>query len=148
MITIKVDNSDALRKLGRAQSEITGMLRAPMQRSLNVLWAGMAHYPPMRPDQRYVRGKGPTNKAGKVVRRTSQQLGKRWTKRIRVGGGEIRGELGNNVSYGPYVQDDEIQAWMHRGRWQTNQSVAEESAGEIQGFFTDAIQAFVASLGG
>ncbi len=146
MITVEVDNSDALRALNRASSEIVGMLRAPTQRSLAVLHSGMASYPPPRTGQRYVRGRGPTNAAGEVTRLTSQQLGKRWTERITTSSTAIRGELGNNVTYGPYVQDSEEQAWMHAGRWSTNEQVAEENTGAIQGFFTDAIQDYIASL--
>jgi len=148
VITIEVNNSDALRKLGRLESEVTHMLRAPIQRSLAVLHADMATYPPVRPGQRYIRGRGPTNAAGEVLRLTSQQLGKRWTERITEGGGTITGELGNNATYGPYVQDSELQAWMHRDRWVTNEQAAEDNAGEIQGFFTDAIDEFIASAGG
>lgn len=148
MIEIKVDNSDALRQLRRAESEVINMLRAPLQRSLSVLHADMASYPPTRAGQRYIRGRGPTNAASEVTRLTSQQLGKRWTERTTTGPGMIRGELGNNVTYGPYVQDSEQQAWMHRGRWQTNEDVAEENSGRIQGFFSDAIRDFIASLGG
>lgn len=148
MIEIKVDNSDALRKLNRAESEIVGVLRAPMQRSLAVLHDDMATYPATRPGQRYIRGKGPINAAGEVTALTSQQLGKRWTERITTGAGVIRGELGNNTTYGPYVQDSEEQAWMHVGRWTTDQEAAEANAGRIQGFFADAIDDFIASSRG
>ena len=48
--------------------------------------------------------------------------------------------IGNNVAYGPYVQDDTRQAWMHRGRWRTTRDIAEKRTPDIKRLFEDALQ--------
>ena len=148
MISVNVDASDTLRILRRPSGEIVLMLRRPMTQSLGYLTEDLAHYPPTRIGQHYIRGRGPTNASGEVTQYVSEQLGKRWTESITVMAGVIMGETGNNVSYGPYVQDADEQAWMHRGRWQTNVQVAEDNTGEIEGSFADAIDAYLLLLSG
>jgi hypothetical protein len=67
----------------------------------------IATYPPERPNSFY--------------RRTGT-LGRKWS----VKKGSFSATIGNNTGYGPFVQDREIQAWMHKNRWQTTADVAEE----------------------
>jgi len=110
-----------------------------MTRGLARLQAGMAIYPPTRPGQRYVRGRGPTNAQGRVIANTSQNLGKRWTSEISESGSGITGRIGNNTTYGPFVQSAEDQAWMHQGRWQTDEEVARQNEDAIRGDFLNTI---------
>lgn len=64
----------------------------------------VAKYPPRPPESQYTR---------------TGTLGRRWTTRVtRVTGG-VQGTIGNNTLYGPYVQSNEHQAGIHRGRWIT-----------------------------
>lgn len=137
MIDIRIDDSEVVTVLGRLASN--EWLRAPMIRSLARLQNDMATYPPTRPGQRYIRGRGSTNAQGRVTRLTSQNLGKRWTSRVRATGNGLEGELGNNTSYGPFVQDSERQAWMHRGRWQTDEDAAEQNEAAIRADFLATI---------
>ena len=119
--------------------EFDHWIRKPMTQALGLLHNRIAKYPPPRPNQRYRRGQGPTNRAGRVTRRTSQNLGARWTERISGSGFTVRGEVGNNVTYGPYVQAANRQAWMHRGRWITDQQVIDQNEDEVRRYFEVAL---------
>ncbi len=137
MIDIQIDDSEVLAVLGRLASN--NWLRPPMVRGLARLQADMAIYPPTRPGQRYIRGRGATNRQGRVIANTSQNLGKRWTSEINESGSGIEGRVGNSTSYGPFVQDSERQAWMHAGRWQTDEDVARQNEDAIRGDFMSTI---------
>ena len=124
MIDIQLTGVDALMdKLG--VSEGGESRRRPMERSVLRLQADMAKYPRQRSGSRY--------------RRTGT-LGRRWTKSVRAEYGGLTGVVGNNTSYGPYVQSAERQAWMHQGVWQTDESVAHRRRNEIVADFNRAIQ--------
>ena len=75
-------------------------------------------------------------------RKTSETLGRKWTvKQTRT---ETR--VGNNVSYGPYVQDDDDQASFHKARgWKTIQTVAKEEADEVVKLVKKAVDEALAS---
>ena len=75
----------------------------------------------------YERGYGPKwqTRNGVNGRKTSETLGRRWT--IKVFGGQLKVEIGNNVSYGPYVHDQDKQASFHKARnWKTTEEVAKQ----------------------
>jgi len=58
---------------------------------------------------------------------TSEELGRSWTTRVEQQG--MRGVVGNKVSYGPFVQDEDDQAPFHKERgWGTIQEVAKRQA--------------------
>jgi hypothetical protein len=52
-------------------------------------------------------------------------LGRSWTDAVEVSPAEIRATIGTNVGYAPYVQAEEYQAEVHRGRWLTDVQVME-----------------------
>jgi hypothetical protein len=74
----------------------------------------------------YERGYGPKwhTKSGAIHgRKTSKMLGRKWTIGEKDEG--LTWIVGNNVKYGPYVQDKEHQAPVHkRHGWETIQDVA------------------------
>lgn len=78
----------------------------------------------------YERGYGPRwrRKSGGIGgSKTSKTLGRRWTTTSRLSG--LQQVVGNNVSYGPYVQDRDKQAGFHAARgWKTIQDVSEEES--------------------
>jgi hypothetical protein len=115
-------------------------LRPAMVRSVAVVEADLKKYPATRPGQRYIRGSGPTNAAGRVTRYTSETLGKRWTTKVKDVSGGLQGRIGNNASYGPFVQSDNFQAWMHRGRWTTDKEAIEKNSARIGEFFSAEIR--------
>ena len=82
---------------------------------------------------------------GEIDGQRTGTLGRRWTHEITRGGGTVRGEVGNNTEYGPYVQSDEFQAGFHRGRWVTDLQAAEAEASLIE---EDANRVAARRLGG
>jgi hypothetical protein len=78
-------------------------------------------------------------------RRTSETLGRRWTTRSVDGGmGAI---VGNNASYGAYVQDEERQARFHGARgWKTIQKVAQEEGPQVVGYVKRAVDRALGEL--
>jgi len=85
----------------------------------------------------YQRGYGPkwARKDGSVGgRKTSETLGRRWT--VRAESNQVT--IGNNVSYGPFVQDKENQASFHEDRgWKTIQDVAKDEEPIVKAFVED-----------
>ena len=123
MTTITIKGVDELvAKLGKAAAIET--LRPPMKRAVVRLQRGMAEYPTLRAGSSYVR---------------TGTLGRRWTTRVLRSAGGLRGKVGNNTSYGPFVQSRQFQASIHRGRWQTDEQVVERNEGAIVQDFTRAI---------
>lgn len=125
----------------RGRDEILGLLRAigPDLRQtlqpaadaiLSMLYSHIRPYPPERPGQRYQR---------------TNDLGNSWL--IEDGPGSTGDEeLGRVVSYGPgynaLVQDENEQAGIHAGRWQTVQSVARDREQQAQ----EIVEAVIAAL--
>lgn len=96
----------------------------PMHRAMLRLQAGMAKYPPPP--------------AGSKYRRTGT-LGRRWTTAVTYTNDSLRGRVGNNTLYGPYVESAQFQAHQHRGRWQTDLSVLNEERNHIINDFNRVI---------
>ena len=115
---------ELMSKLGNVGAIAT--LRPPMQRSVYRLQAGMAKYPAAR--------------GGSSYRRTGT-LGRRWTSVVTESANGLVGTVGNNTSYGPWVQSEMFQAAVHQGRWQTDQDVATKETPAIIADFEQAIGA-------
>lgn len=87
-----------------------------------------ANQPPISgPGSWYVRGTGTKYRSvdGKIkTYRTSETLGRRWTVAQQVGRA-LTWIVGNNVSYGRFVQSNADQAHFHRKRkWRTIETIA------------------------
>jgi hypothetical protein len=109
-------------------SRLQGMAWAvrPMHQSVLLLQNRMAAYPPQRAGSAYVR---------------TGTLGRRWTTRVQeIGNHTVLGTVGNNTTYAPWVQARYFQAGIHRGRWQTEMDVTEQSRDEIAALFQAAIE--------
>ena len=142
MADIQINGLEELVRKFNGLEKVTELLRPPMQRAVLRVQAKMAKYPPQRPGSRYVRGRGWADKNGKVKRLTSENLGKKWTTKVdRVAGG-ITGKVGNNVSYGPFVQSKQFQAKVHQGRWtNTDEVVLAQELPAITADFNATVQA-------
>ena len=80
----------------------------------------------------YERGFGTKTATGREYP-TSETLKRKWTVKSRDRG--FSQVVGNNVSYGPYVQSAEKQAKIHEQRgWKTDQQVANEEADTVLNF--------------
>jgi hypothetical protein len=130
---------DILERLERLE-RMEGVQAAVMAAGMHVKGV-VDDYPPSSeansPTQRrwYERGYGPRwrVKSGAVHgSKTSQMLGRRWTVRP-LGATSV--VVGNNVSYGPFVQDEEKQARFHKRRgWKTVQQVAKQETETVRRF--------------
>jgi hypothetical protein len=120
-----------------------GVLKKPMTKAVAHLHKEIAEYPaaglansPANGYSWYERGFGTKTRTG-LAWATSETLGRRWTHE--VNGDGTRGVVGNNASYGPYVQSEEKQAAFHKSRgWKTDVEVADKEAGKVVGFFEAA----------
>jgi len=121
-ITIKgVDK--AMKKLGKGTA--VSMLRKPMRDGLALLKKDRKVYAPERPNQTYAR----TGRLGKNVRGETQttQNG-------------LVGRIKNETPYKPYVHQRPDQAWMHRGRWLTDDDIVTRNQAAIVAGFERAIK--------
>jgi hypothetical protein len=85
----------------------------------------------------------PSPPAGSTYKRT-RALSNSWHKEIEGRGLQIRGIVGSNQNIAPYnrvVQDEEMQAQIHRGRWQTAQDVLQRNEQNIRGMFGARVRA-------
>ena len=101
--------------LDQMPSRIDYALRGAVTDATVYLLNQMRTYPPQRP--------------GSAYRRTNTLKGS-WSRRIEGTGADITGIVESNGNAAPYnrrVQDREMQARVHQGRWQTAQGVAERS---------------------
>ncbi len=124
-VTIVITGADKIAaKLGRLN--IGSILRDPMTRAALRVQTDMQKYPPQR--------------AGSAYRRTGT-LGRRWTTpRVISEARRVEGSVGNNTSYGPFVQSSQFQARVHRGLWQTDAQVMERNIPVIVSEFEAAIR--------
>lgn len=143
MATLEIRGLDQLlRRLNAVQVE--RVLRPPMVRSVERVRAHIGSYARSAgtPTASYIRGRGPTLRDGSVRRLTSQHLGKRWTVEVKTNGSNLIGIVGNDTTYGPYVQSAEHQARHHAMRgWKTDVDVLEDETPWIQREFERAVQA-------
>ena len=141
----KLDNLQDLKKLVPA-----------LKASASNLKGTVAQYPPKTaanlpagPGSRwYARGSGPRymRKDGtiwKPKKATSETLGRKWTTKDRDRG--LTWIVGNNVSYGEYVQDRGKQArWHKRNKWKTIQDIAEQEADTVVKFIKAEVDKILA----
>lgn len=95
-------------------------LEQVVEQALRLMAGRMAVYPAQNPDAGY---------------RRTRTLGRLWTQaspQMAVGVSVIEGRLLNRTPYGPYVQDPDAQAWMHRGLWQTTDDVVDKARPEVE----------------
>lgn len=110
---------DAYRKLG---VDVFGLIEPPITAGVIRVEGRLKAYPPPRPGQTYRRG----------IDRRSERLGQRFTHRVTRTADGVRGEIGNNASYAPWVISEEFQAWMHRRRWTTDEEALQAEAPGIE----------------
>ena len=145
--SVEVKGMDAwIRRLQKAGD--LSQLRGTMQAATLMLQNEIAEYPPESeanvPYQRrwYERGFGPrwTRRDGSMGGiRTSQTLGRKWTTYVSPNG--LQGVVGNNVTYGPYVQSKAKQARFHKARgWKTDEEVIKNQRPAIVQLFKGAIE--------
>lgn len=113
------------KKLGRLAS--IDLLKPPMHKATKLIYAETQKYPPPRPGQTY-------------VRRKSAGLAGSWVERVEIRGKTLVGVVGSSISYGPFVQSPDKQAWMHKGRWPTTDDITKKVAKPVSKLFENAIR--------
>jgi len=124
-------------------------LRPPMQRAVMRVHNGIAVAPPPIAPGLWAaktsrRQKGwffAALRRGEIDGQRTGTLARRWLTRVDVGATGLTGTVGNNTSYGPWVQSSMFQAAFHVGRWVTDVQVVAQEEGAIVADFHVAIQA-------
>ncbi len=130
-ITIEITGIDAaIRKLGKIEG--LKQLEPAMRDAVALIQGAITKYPAPPPNSTY---------------RRTWTLGRSWT--TKVTRSPLLGQVGTALGkegpgYARYVQDRDMQAWMHVGRWQTIQDVAEKLADQVQAIFDRAINRLLA----
>ena len=142
-VSIKIEGiEEVVKKLGRATA--TSTISPAIKAATLHLKGTIAIYPPSTvansPSQPrwYERGYGPRWRlAGGGIggRKTSENLGRKWTTRTQG----LSGMVGNNVSYAPFVQGLRQARFHKRHGWRNTAQVAEEQQAKILQFITDTI---------
>lgn len=71
------------------------------------------------------------------TRKSSETLGRKWTIETRDRG--MTAVVGNNVSYGPFVQGDE-QTWFHKAHgWKTTEQIADQEREAVVRTINEAV---------
>jgi hypothetical protein len=115
-LIIETDAGAVAEEIARRGADILRLLEGPLDRGAFRIEAGLKVYPAAR--------------SGSSYRRTGT-LGRRWTTRPIREVGAVGREIGNNTEYAPFVQAEELQADVHRGRWQTDADVLRREAPAI-----------------
>lgn len=115
--SIEVQGLDAIfAQLRAIGPDLRETLRPVIEEALEIVRGRMAEYPAPPASSRYQR---------------TGALGASW-QILPDGSGEVLGVVrSSNVPYNRYVQSEEEQAYMHRGRWQTDEQVAAEKEPEV-----------------
>lgn len=100
-------------KFNKMPAELQRTVSQAIDKSVKILQRDVARYPAKPPHSKYIR---------------QNRLKKGWTTKV----SGLRGIVGNEVLYAPYVQDEPRQAWFHkRTGWTTMQAVAEKNKPRI-----------------
>ena len=125
-ITVQVKGDKQLLKKMLNRAVIDGELLEAVDKAGVVVTKRLQTYPPARPSSTYDR---------------TGTLGRKWQVRSFVKRpSSFVSEVTNPVSYAPYVQAADSQAWMHAGRWPTDRQVLKEQGRKIRGFFEAALR--------
>ena len=147
-MTVEIKGMDKLLRKLHNVAELRGARRGLAAGALHIKGWIAVYAPstiansPSNPSGRwYERGSGPKwrRKDGSIgSRKTSETLGRKWTTASRNGG--LTQVIGNNVSYGPYVQSAENQAAFHEQRnWRTDEQAVEKEGGKVLDFVKSEI---------
>lgn len=105
------------------------MLEPAMWKAVYRLQEYMQVYPPTLPNQRYER---------------TRTLGRKWAAdnaaSVTAHGTELRGRIGIQLEYAPFVQSSRFQARVHRGRWRTDLMAIDANRAKIVADFVVALR--------
>lgn len=125
MPSITIKGVDKLQAKLKSAEDVNRVLRSPMQRSVLRLQRDIAEYP--------------APPARSTYRRTGT-YGRGWSTKVNASSAGLRGIVGTNVPYAPFVGSSMFQARWNR-HWPTDESVASDNENAIVRDFERAIQA-------
>jgi hypothetical protein len=114
--------------------DLIGELAEPTEETLKLLKERMQEYPAERDGQKYVR---------------TFELQNGWDEYVILAGDRL-GLIYNATPYGPRVQaasGDPSQAWMHEGRWQTDEQVIKEKEEQVQRIYEAYLRKLMEKIG-
>jgi hypothetical protein len=106
---ITLDSADVVQMITNAPRQIAQANRAAIYDITSLIARDLKTYPAQRP---------PAN-PNRPYRRT-RTLGRSWQKNVEARGANVIGRVRSSGQIAPYnrwVQDELMQAWMHRGHW-------------------------------
>ena len=134
-------------------ASVQRILRPPMEASLLMLQDDLTDYPP--PSTGKIRFKSAKQRRYffwalregfiQLPYHRKGKLGQSWTWRITSTGNGLRGQVGTNLSYAKWVQNEDSQARIHRGNWLTDTGAVQQKRDEIGRRFRSAIRAQLAA---
>lgn len=116
-----------LAKLNAVET-ILAELAVPTKEVLDLLKERLQKYPPPPPNSTYTR---------------TGNLGNSWEQVIVLSGNALTAKVQSLIGYGQWVQDQIKQAPVHQGRWQTIQSVADDSEEEAVAIYSQFLQELI-----
>ena len=137
-IELSISDTQVRAMLQRSQRTLDAALQGAMRDATSLLLRQVRVYPPPPAGSTYKRT---LTLARSWFIPPFEQTADGLTGRV-VNNGELT-RTRNGTPYARYVQDRERQAYMHRGRWDTYQDIAERSEGDIRAMFAARIQAAV-----
>lgn len=124
-VEIHVQGLDRLLAKLESMETVRRRMDEPTGKINKILLARAQFYPPPPAGSRYVR---------------TFRLRHSWQARLVMQGDELGRVESTGVKYNIYVQDYERQADIHRGRWDTNQMIAQQEQPEAQRIFYEFIE--------
>jgi len=128
-LSIRIDDGDVGDLINRTPAKLDDAMLGGMNDATALLVRELKTYP--------------SPPAGSTYKRT-RALSNSWHKEIEGRGLQIRGIVGSNQNIAPHnrvVQDEVMQAQIHRGRWQTAQDVLQRNEQNIRGMFNARVRA-------
>lgn len=129
---------ETIDRLSKLSADFQPTLEKITYRAILFVQGSIAPYPPPPPASTYTRtgtlGRSITSMAGQNPEALS---------RVESLFGGVRGIIGTNVKYAPYVIDEERQAEVHRGRWWTLQGEVRRLRDQIVKFYVDSLSEYL-----
>ena len=129
-LSISIYDGEVRDLINRAPAKLSDAMLGGMNDATALVLRELKTYPPPPPNSTYKR---------------TRSLSNSWHKEIEGSGLQIRGIVGSNQNIAPYnrwVQDEERQAEVHRGRWtNTAQEVLRHNEANIRDMFSARVRA-------
>lgn len=128
-LSLEYDGFQELAKsLDTTQAKVEDVMQEAALDAWDLVRGALQAYPPAPTDSKYQR-------TGKLCEGWANAV-----PTVNVGGDGFQSEITNEEApYWIWVQAQATQAWMHQGKWRTDQQVLNENQGEIEQTFANAI---------